>query len=46
MGGQDLFFGASGWLLVILLLYNIAKYRKQLFKFIKEYIQERFKRHR
>jgi len=35
MGGQDLFFGLSGWLLVILLIYTIIKNHRSIYEFIR-----------
>ena len=38
MGGQDLFFGLSGWLLVILLIYTIIKNHRSIYEFIRNTI--------
>ena len=38
MGGQD-FFGASGWLLIILAVYYSIKNYKGIFRFIKNTIK-------
>jgi len=35
MDGQDLFFGLSGWLLVILLIYTIIKNHRSIYEFIR-----------
>ena len=35
MGSQDLFFGLSGWLLVILLIYTIIKNHRSVYEFIR-----------
>ncbi len=39
MGDQDLFFGAAGWLLIIILIYTIIKNYKSIYKFIKNTIK-------
>jgi len=38
MREQDLFFGASGWLLVILLIYTIIKNYKSIYEFTRNTI--------
>ena len=38
MGSQDLFFGLSGWLLVILLIYTIIKNHRSIYEFIRNTI--------
>ena len=35
MGSQDLFFGLSGWLLIILLIYTIIKNHRSIYEFIR-----------